>query len=97
VDAGAGADLEPDRRGGPFGMSIGMRCGLTRRGPFSRRTSFWLSSVSAPPMPEPMTTASRVGLDLGAPASAHASRAATSATCCTRSSVPRLDPARAGR
>ncbi len=56
----------PTVAAGPFGMSIGTRCGLTRRGPFSRRTSSWPRIVSAPPMPEPMTTASRSGVDVGA-------------------------------
>ncbi len=76
----------PIRPAGPLGMSIGTVNGETRREPLSRNVSHWSSSVIAPPMPVPTTTASRVGSTSTA-ASAHASRAARSATRCTRSSV----------
>ena len=42
----------PTAAAGPFGMSIGTVCGDTRRGPFSRSTSYWSSRVVTPPMPE---------------------------------------------
>src|SRR4051812_26478877 len=71
----------------PFGISIGMVWGLTRRGPSSRKTSHWPSSVSAPPMPVAMLTASRSGSTSGEPASCHASRAAINASCWVRSSL----------
>src|SRR3954452_1689757 len=73
-------------------MFIGISRGETRPGPFSRRMSYWPSSEVTPPMPVPMTTATRVGSrPLSSarpvkPASAHASRAATSAACSLRSS-----------
>ena len=82
-------------------MSIGTVSGDTRRTPRSSSTSSWPSMVSAPPMPLPITIASRSGstprtVSLGTPslllgtgsnpASAQASRPATSAACWQRSS-----------
>src|SRR3954451_2850578 len=75
----------PTYAAGPLGMSIGMVCGETLRGPFSRRVSHWLSSVCAPPMPVATTTPRRSLSTSGAPASVHASRAAMSASCSARS------------
>src|SRR4051794_25154170 len=49
----------PTCAAGPFGMSMGTVCGLTRRGPYCSRMSSWLSSVVAPPMPLPKLTARR--------------------------------------
>jgi hypothetical protein len=80
-------NARPTEAAGPFGISIGTTCGDTFRGPASRRTSCWWSRVSTPPMPEPTETASRSWSTSGAPASAHASRAATSAICWVRSSL----------
>ncbi len=74
---------------GPFGMSIGTVCGLTREAPRSRIVSCWVRIVVSPPMPDVTHTPRRSGSISGAPASAHASRAATRATCCTRSSLRR--------
>src|SRR6266542_2891058 len=76
----------PTAAAGPFGISIGTVSGETRRGPRSSSASYWPSSVSAPPMPLPTATASRSGSISGRPASAHASRAATTAVCWQRSS-----------
>ncbi len=70
---------------GPFAISIGTVCGDTRRTPRVSRMSSCPSIVRAPPVPVPITTASRSGSTPGAPASAHASRAATSAICSQRS------------
>ena len=55
----------PTQAAGPFGISIGTVCGLTRRGPDASRMSSWLSRVCAPPMPLPTTTASRSGSEAG--------------------------------
>ena len=77
----------PTVAAGPLGISIGTTSGETRRGPRSRRMSYWPMRVSTPPMPEPTTTASRSSSTSGRPASAQASRAATRANCWTRSSV----------
>src|SRR5690349_22834170 len=76
----------PTQAAGPLGMSIGTVCGDTRRGPLASRMSSWFSSVCAPPMPEPMLTARRSLSISGAPASAHASRAAMIAVISERSS-----------
>jgi hypothetical protein len=35
---------------------MGMKNGLTRDGPFSRRVRCWSSKVAIPPMPDPTTT-----------------------------------------
>jgi len=46
----------------PAAMSeiiIGMKNGLTRPGPFSSCTECWLSKVSMPPIPDPMSTPTR--------------------------------------
>src|SRR4051812_17792248 len=77
----------PTQAAGPFGMSIGTVCGLTRRGPDSSRMSSWLSRVVAPPMPLPKLTASRSGSrpESARPESAHACWAAISAIASERS------------
>ena len=46
-------------------MFIGIISGDTRPGPLSSRMSYWLSSEVTPPMPVPITTATRVGLEAG--------------------------------
>ena len=40
---------------------MGMKNGLTRFGPFSRRVRCWSSKVEIPPMPDPTITPKRVG------------------------------------
>ena len=42
-----------------FTISIGMKKGDTRSGPFSSRTLWFSSSVVIPPMPEPTSTPNR--------------------------------------
>lgn len=78
----------PTQAAGPLGISIGMVCGETRRGPDASRTSSWASRVVAPPMPEPTLTASRSGSGpaSASPASAQACRAAMMAIASERSS-----------
>ena len=71
-------------------ISIGTVSGLTRRAPFSFWTSQLPSRVFRPPMPVATTTASRsrsTGLSSPnpKPASVHASMAAITASCETRS------------
>ena len=55
-------------------MSIGMKKGDTRSGPFSSSTSWLSSSVVMPPMPEPTSTPKRVPstLPVSGPASSTA-------------------------
>src|SRR5262245_23804308 len=78
----------PTQAAGPLGMSIGIVCGETRRGPLASRMSSWASRVRAPPMPEPMLTANRSGSrpESASSASRHASCAAISATASALSS-----------
>src|SRR5256886_4466999 len=78
----------PTHAAGPLGISIGIVCGLTLRGPDASRMSSWLSSVVAPPMPLPTTTASRSPSTpaSASPASAHAWCAAIRAAASERSS-----------
>ncbi len=78
----------PTQAAGPFGISIGMVCGETRRGPDASSTSSWASRVSAPPMPEPTLTPSRSGSspESARPASDQAWWAAIRAIASERSS-----------
>src|SRR2546423_2527748 len=78
----------PTQAAGPWGISIGTVCGLTLRGPDASRMSSWLSSVTAPPMPLPTTTANRSPSTSvpASPASCHAWCAAMSAAASERSS-----------
>ena len=62
-------------------MSMGTVIGSMRRAPFSRSVSQPSSVVWMPPMPDETTAPRRSGSTSGAPASAHASRAATIAYC----------------
>src|SRR4028119_1703014 len=61
---------------GPFGISIGTVSGNTRRAPFSFSTSYCVSRVHTPPMPEATTTPSRSPAPSGEPASRPAPPAA---------------------
>ena len=70
---------------GPLAISMGTAKGDTRRGPAWRSTCSWASSEDTPPMPVPMTTASRSGSTAGRPACSHACRALISAICAHRS------------
>ena len=54
----------PTQAAGPLGISIGTVSGETLRSPGPSSRSSWSSRVTAPPMPVPITTASRSGLDL---------------------------------
>ncbi len=66
---------------GELGMSMGTVMGRTRRAPFSRTTSQPSSRVHTPPIPDATTAPRRSPSISGEPASAHASRAATTAYC----------------
>ena len=68
-----------------FGIICGTRKGLTRSGPFSVMTWSWCTKLVNPPTPVEKTTAVRAGSTEGSPASSHASLAAATAKCTTRS------------
>lgn len=74
------------RAAGPLGISMGTVNGDIRRIPARSKMSSCPSVVRTPPVPVPMTTASRTGSARGAPASCQASRALRTATCSPRSS-----------
>ena len=98
------------RPGAILPIIVGMNSGFTRFGPFSNRVLklFWSSSI--PPMPEPNSTATRVGssASMSSPDCAIASSEATTAYCtkrskrrasffvmpCSVASKPRTSPAR---
>jgi hypothetical protein len=65
----------------PFGISIGTVKGEMRFQPFWFSASYAVSVDPMPPMPLVTATPSRYGSTSGDPASAQASRAATSASC----------------
>jgi len=69
----------------PFGISIGTVYGERRDQPFSLSVSYPARIDPMPPIPLVTVTPSRSGSTVGEPASAHASRAATSASCSQRS------------
>ena len=68
-------------------MSLGMRSGLTRRGPRSSRRRCWASSSFSPPMPEPMMAPAALGRSFAKsmPDMRTASCAAIIANCANRS------------
>ena len=70
---------------GALPITIGMRNGETRRGPFSYRTMVWSSIVCRPPMPVPTMTPRRTGSPVGRPDCAIASAAAAVENCSKRS------------
>jgi hypothetical protein len=69
----------------PFGISIGTVYGERRDQPFSLSVSYAASVDPMPPIPLVTATPRRSGSTSGLPASAQASRAATSASCSQRS------------
>ena len=69
----------------PFGISIGTVYGEMRCQPFSLSVSYAVRVDPMPPIPLVTDTPSRSGSTAGVPASAQASRAATSASCSQRS------------
>ena len=69
-----------------LGISIGIVIGKTRRGPFSFMTSHASRRVLRPPIPVAKSTRMRSRGSCGEPASAHASRAAITASCADGSS-----------
>ena len=79
----------PNAAAGALGMYWGTPSGETIFAPRSRITSCWISTVSMPPIPVPITQPIRIG-SYGSssphPASDTASADATSASCETRSS-----------
>src|SRR6266567_1810125 len=68
-----------------LGMSWGTMNGLTRSAPRSRNVLCCLRRLSRPPIPVENSTPVRVGSTEGSPASLHASFAAATAKCETRS------------
>src|SRR6188768_2158085 len=70
---------------GEFGISMGTVRGRTRLAPFSFTVSHAESIVHTPPTPQETTLPRRSGSTSGAPASAHASRAAMTANCAAGS------------
>ena len=65
---------------------IGTRRGETRRGPFSPKTRIWVSRVSRPPTPVPITTPERPGSASISPASSRAMAATATLNWANRSS-----------
>ena len=68
-------------------IMVGTNSGFTRFGPFSNSWPKLFCSSSMPPMPEPKTTATRVGssCSMSSPDCAMASSEATMAYCTKRS------------
>ena len=68
-----------------FGITIGMKNGLIRSGPFARETAACSANVAPPPIPVPSRIPVRSARDpssrSGRPAWASASRVATRASC----------------
>ena len=64
---------------------IGTNRGDTRRGPFSPNTRIWVSRVSNPPTPVPITTPDRPGSGVSSPASSRAMAATATLNWAKRS------------
>src|SRR2546428_299242 len=68
---------------------MGMKKGLMRFGPFSRRTRCWSSNVVIPPIPDPTITPNRVGSTRSFTPRCFTASADAALLCCAESGVLR--------